>query len=317
MKLKIENQQLQDKEVSRWWNDERTKKWHHKTYSKDYPHVDHVLLRQTKTLKYLKDLNLPSTSKVLEIGYGGGQTALKILEMGYEVHGIDVSQHFCDETKRKCQKYVNSKKAFFRVGSIEGNLPFEDNFFDAIVVLGAMQYVGNLEFCFKNISRVLKKDAHFIICQSSMYSLHSFFGIRKFILKLCYFFLNQEFVISPCFRSMLLETKLNLIFKRYENSKFMKSNFMVKGDDPWTYKIRKRLYGYFRLKKILKQFEFETLDHTNATFILSKKGFFFKTVKIIDNFLQKISEIKLFWYVGLFSDNVIFKAINKKSKNYE
>ena len=97
----------------------------------------------------------------------------------------------------------------------------------------------------------------------------------------------------------------------------MNSNFMVKGDDPWTYKIRKRLYSYFRLKKILKIFEFEILDHTNATFVFPIKGFFFKPMEIIDNFLQKMSEIRLFWYVGLFSDNVIFKTINKKSKNYE
>ena len=121
-----------------------------------------------------------------------------------------------------------------------------------------------------------------------MYSLHSFFGIRKFLLKACYFFLNQEFVISPCFRDMLLETKLNFFFKRYENSKFMNSHFMVKGDDPWTYKIRKRLYNYFRFKKILKLFEFEILDHTNATFVFPKNGFFFKPMKIIDTDIYKI-----------------------------
>ena len=48
MKLKIENQKLQDKEVENWWNDEKTKKWHHFTYDKSNFLSHHVIPRQKK-----------------------------------------------------------------------------------------------------------------------------------------------------------------------------------------------------------------------------------------------------------------------------
>ena len=90
MKYKIENQNLQDKEVSGWWNDEKTKKWHNFTYDKQNYLSNHLILRQKKVLDYLNSLNLPKGSKVLELGGGAGQTAKKICENGYEVKTFNV-----------------------------------------------------------------------------------------------------------------------------------------------------------------------------------------------------------------------------------
>ena len=78
MKYEIENKDFQNKEVSGWWNDDRTKKWHNFTYDKNNPLSHHLILRQQKVLNYLKQLNLPRGSKVLELGGGAGQTAKKI-----------------------------------------------------------------------------------------------------------------------------------------------------------------------------------------------------------------------------------------------
>ena len=99
MKYEIDNQKIQDKEVRGWWNDDRTKKWHNFTYDKDNHLSHHVILRQKKVLDYLKSLKLPKGSKVLELGGGAGQTAKKICELGYDITGIDVSKHLCEESK--------------------------------------------------------------------------------------------------------------------------------------------------------------------------------------------------------------------------
>ena len=75
MRYEIDNTELQDKEVSGWWNDERTKKWHKYTYDKNNPLSHHLILRQKKVLSFLQQLNLPKGAKVLELGGGAGQTA--------------------------------------------------------------------------------------------------------------------------------------------------------------------------------------------------------------------------------------------------
>ena len=111
MKYEIDNKEMQDKEVSGWWNDDRTKKWHNFTYEKDNPLSHHLILRQKKVLDYLKLLNLPKGSKVLELGGGAGQTAQKICELGFDTTGIDISKHLCEESEKKCEKFVNEGTA--------------------------------------------------------------------------------------------------------------------------------------------------------------------------------------------------------------
>ena len=63
MRYEIDNKEAQDKAVSGWWNDDRTKKWHDFTYDKDNPLSHHLILRQKKVLDYLKLLKLPNGSK--------------------------------------------------------------------------------------------------------------------------------------------------------------------------------------------------------------------------------------------------------------
>ena len=74
------------------------KKWHHFTYDKNNYLSSHVILKK-KNFRYLKSLNLPKGSKVLELGGGAGQTAKKICELGYNITGIDVSKHLCESEK--------------------------------------------------------------------------------------------------------------------------------------------------------------------------------------------------------------------------
>ena len=46
MKYKIENQELQDKEVTGWWKDDRAKKWHDFTFDRNNPLSHHLLLKK-------------------------------------------------------------------------------------------------------------------------------------------------------------------------------------------------------------------------------------------------------------------------------
>jgi len=311
MKYEIDNEEIQEKEVSGWWNDDRTKKWHNFTYDKDNPLSHHLILRQKKVLNYLKLLNLPKGSKVLELGGGAGQTAKKICELGYNITGIDISKHLCEESEKKCKKFVTEGTAKFINQSMEKKFPINDNEFDACIIVGSIQYVGNLNYCFNEINRVLKNDGNLILCQANMYPLLDLIKPRHAILKLSYFLLNEEFLISPSFKSILCESRIGKYFKKYENTTFMNLNFMTKGTDKLDYKIKKRLYSYNRLKKLLVKFNFDITKKTGATFFFPKKNIFFYFWYILDLLLQKILDFKIIPFLINFSDNIVILAKKK------
>lgn len=316
MKYEIDHKEIQDKEVSGWWNDERTKKWHEFTYDKNNPLSSHLILRQKTVLDFLQKLNLPKGSKVLELGGGAGQTAKKICELGFNLTGIDISKHLIEESNRKCEQYVKQGNANFINQSMEKKFPINDNEFDVCIIVGSLQYVADLNACFKEINRVLKKDGNLIICQANMYPLLDIIKPRHMILKLVYFFFNEEFLISPSFKSILCESALGKYFKRYENTKFMNSSFMVKGTDKWDYKIKKRLYSYSRLKKILKNFGYDVKNKTGATFFFPKKNIFFYLLFSIDFFLQKLLDLKIMPFLINFSDNIVILSKKNEYSNY-
>lgn len=311
MKLKIINQEIQDQEVKNWWNDDKTKKWHNFTYDENNFLSGHLILRQKKVLDYIKKLDLPNGAKILELGCGAGQTAKKICELGFDYVGIDISKHLCEESERKCEKYIKSGKAKFLNQSIEKNYPLKDNNFDVCVIVGSMQYVGNLEICFDEIKRTLKKKSYIIVCQANMYALLDLIYPRRLILRLIYFIFDEEFLISPSFKSMLCESKLKKFFHKYKNSKFMNFKFMTKGEDNWKYKIKKRMYSYKRLKKILEHFNFEITEKTGATFFFPKKNIFGWFWFSIDFIFQKLLDFKILPFLKNFSDNIIIVAKKK------
>lgn len=311
MKYKIQNQDLQDKEVHGWWNDKKTKKWHNFTYDKDNYLSQHLILRQKKVLDYLVSLNLSKGSRVLELGGGAGQTAKKICELGYQITGIDVSKHLCEESEKKCEIYVKNLTAKFINQSMEKKFPLPSNHFDVCIIIGSLQYVGNLEACFLEINRVLKKNGNIILCQANMYPLLDIIYPRHLILKLVYFFLGEEFLISPSFKSILCESKLGKYFKKFENSKFMNLKFMTKGNDEWKYKIKKRIYSYNRIKKILNTFNFNVVKKTGGTFFFPKKNFLYYFWFSLDFILQKILDYKIIPFLINFADNIIVLARKK------
>ena len=311
MRYEIDNKELQDKEVSGWWNDERTKKWHDYTYDKNNPLSHHLILRQKKVLSFLQQLNLPEGAKVLELGGGAGQTAKKICELGFNLTGIDISQHLIQESNKKCESHVNSGSAKFICQSMEKKFPLTDEEFDVCVIVGSMQYVGDLNMCFTEINRVLKKNGNLIICQANMYPLLDIIKPRHMILKLVYLFLNEEFLLSPSFKSILCESKLGKYFKKYKDSKFMNYRFMTKGTDKWDYKIRKRLYSYRRLKKILNKYGYDVRKKTGATFFFPKNNIFFYFWFSLDLILQKILDFKIIPFLINFSDNILILSKKK------
>ena len=236
---------LEKKEIKRWWEYKRQLRW------KDiYKKNDHSSLalnnRMEMILGYLKKFQVKKV-RILEIGFGGGQLAYQIIKKGIFYEGIDVSKSLTKVAKKRC-KNLPRKSYSFKVASIEEPLKYKSLSFDIVIVAGVLQYALKPNFVFKEIYRVMKKDAIFICAQTNFYKLHYFFNFRSLLIRLFYIFSDEQLEISNSFRSLLLETRLKKLFNSKQKKKIKENKFLNKDFVKVNFKFKKRV---FYKKKIL------------------------------------------------------------------
>lgn len=97
-----------------------------------------------------------SKGKILDLGCGTGYGSKILFERGNEVYGIDISKEAINYAKRKYQgpKYICSPAE---------NLPFPDEFFDAITAFEVIEHIKNYEQALNEIYRVLKRGGDFFL----------------------------------------------------------------------------------------------------------------------------------------------------------
>lgn len=105
-----------------------------RAYSGITPESHYFVTRQKIVLSFLDNL---SGGRILDVGCGPGMMAEPCTQRGFIYTGLDISEKMIDECRRR---YHNTASANFCVGRIQ-NLPFEDDFFDALLCMGALEYV--------------------------------------------------------------------------------------------------------------------------------------------------------------------------------
>lgn len=90
-----------------------------------------------------------SNKKILDIGCGDGHDLLKFSSQNSELYGIDPSDKFISDSKRKLPQ------GNFMVGYGE-ELPYEDDFFDLVISKYAIQTSTQAKECMLEAGRVLK-----------------------------------------------------------------------------------------------------------------------------------------------------------------
>ena len=132
---------------------------------------DRLIAREKKVLELLDYLSLPPGAKVLELGYGPGNTAHQLVQREFSLYGVDISDYFCQLATKRCQE-VPKAKVKLEVGDAE-NLRYKDNYFDCVIGIGFLQYIKNPLRCLQEARRVLKPGGYFIIAQRNDFSLAS------------------------------------------------------------------------------------------------------------------------------------------------
>ena len=111
-----------------------------------------------KELKLLGNLN---GKTILEIGCGGAQCGIAMVKKGAKVTGIDISNEQLKFAKNLAEK--NKVKLNLIQGNIVNLRKIKSNSQDLVFTAWALHYVDNLEKCFKEVYRVLKKRGFFCI----------------------------------------------------------------------------------------------------------------------------------------------------------
>jgi ubiquinone/menaquinone biosynthesis C-methylase UbiE len=99
---------------------------------------------------------------VLEVGCGQGSTLNYLPGLGARVYGIDISEDSLAKAKAGAEELGYASRVKLSIGDAE-HLPFEDEFFDAIICLGVLHHTVDTAGGVREIFRVLKPGGFVIV----------------------------------------------------------------------------------------------------------------------------------------------------------
>lgn len=157
--------------------------------SGNYDFLNHFLslgidiIWRKKAINLLKDSN---PKIILDVATGTADFAIQSLSLKPDqVIGVDISEGMLEKGREKIHKKGLEKVIQLKSGDSE-DLPFEDNYFDAVIVAFGVRNFENLELGLSNILRVLRPEGQLVVLEFSkpkkfpMKQLFSFYF--KFIL---------------------------------------------------------------------------------------------------------------------------------------
>lgn len=107
-------------------------------------------------LKILKIFKQRKVEKVLDLGCGSGRHIIFLAKHGFNVYGFDIANEGIKITKQWLKK--EKLKADLKIGSIYKKLPYQDNFFDAVISTHAIHHgkIEDIRKAIRELERVLK-----------------------------------------------------------------------------------------------------------------------------------------------------------------
>ena len=110
---------------------------------------------------------------ILDAGCGTSHTTLELLNDGYEVTAVDLSQELVDFTKRIIKE--NNYTGDVYVLDLTKAKVLGENKFDTVLCLEVLEHISDDELAIKNLYYILKKNGHLI---ASVPALRFLYGIR-------------------------------------------------------------------------------------------------------------------------------------------
>jgi len=146
------------KAIKKWWNNASS--YYQEVFM--IPTNDIYYGPYCPTEKELKIINISKikNKKVLEVGCGGGQASVFLAKNKANCCGIDISKKQIEYAKKLAQK--NNVNIDYHIGTAENLKFFKKEEFDIVLSIFSLQYINNMDKCFREIKRVLKKGGKII-----------------------------------------------------------------------------------------------------------------------------------------------------------
>ncbi len=106
--------------------------------------------------KFIKFLKIAKAKKVLDLGCGTGRHMIALSKAGFRVYGIDVAKNALDVARETLTKA--KIKGEFKKANIYKNLPYRNNFFDAVISTKTLHHakVTEIKRLIKEIERIMR-----------------------------------------------------------------------------------------------------------------------------------------------------------------
>jgi len=113
-----------------------------------------------KVIKQLKDIKV---EKVLDLGSGTGRHVINLAQNGFSVYGLDNSQEGINTTKQWLE--AEKLNADLVLQEMTEKLPWEDNYFDAIVCVQVIHHadIATIKKIIAEMERILKKGGFIFV----------------------------------------------------------------------------------------------------------------------------------------------------------
>ena len=111
-------------------------------------------------------LNIEKDYTVLDLGCGGGRNIEYFLTKAKKVYGLDHSETSVRISSEMNKEAINSGRCQILLGDVK-NLPFKDESIDVVTAFETIYFWNDIEECFREIYRVLRKGGQFLICNEA------------------------------------------------------------------------------------------------------------------------------------------------------
>jgi ubiquinone/menaquinone biosynthesis C-methylase UbiE len=120
-------------------------------------------------------MELSGDAKVLELGCGTGRFLPYLINMGYQLTGIDVSRLMLEKARERVLSEVTAPVVLLHNDA--DTMPFADAYFDAVYSILVINLIQDYQKTFKEVARVVKPGGLFIFSVPNLNSIYFPAGI--------------------------------------------------------------------------------------------------------------------------------------------
>lgn len=153
-------------------------------------------------------------ARLLEIGYGSGVFLPELSKYADEIYGVDVHHEYEKVTEKLAAFNVEVKE--LTTGGAE-KMIWENDFFDAVVAVSALEFVDDLDSVCEEVKRILKPSGSFLVVTPGQSPLLDF-GLKILTGKSAKedFADRREVILPTLFKHF--DVKNQLAFPQFGNS---------------------------------------------------------------------------------------------------